>query len=55
VVADEAVVRVRLAAGKHRLMVAMNLNDGLTWGFTLRWLYADGYADPKTLVWPTAD
>jgi len=55
VVADEAVVAVRLAAGNHRLTVAMDLNGGLAWGFTLRWLYPDGYADPKTLVWPTAD
>ena len=54
VVADEAVVPVRLAAGKHRLTVAMDLNGGLAWGFTLRWLYADGYADPAKLVWPVA-
>jgi len=55
VVADEAVVPMRLTAGNHRLTVAMDHNGGLAWGFTLRWLYADGYADPKTLVWPTAD
>ncbi|MEI7534280.1 MAG: sialate O-acetylesterase [Verrucomicrobiae bacterium] len=55
VVADEAVVAVRLAAGKHRLTVAMDLNGGLAWGFTLRWLCVDGYADPNKLVWPTVD
>ena len=54
VVADEAVVPMRLTAGNHRLTVAMDLNGGLAWGFTLRWLYADGYADQNKFVWPVA-
>jgi len=32
----------------------MDLNGGLAWGFTLRWLYADGYADQNKFVWPVA-
>lgn len=40
-VPDQGIVPVRLRAGKHRVAVAMDLNDGCAWGFFLRFNRAD--------------
>lgn len=38
---DESARRTRLAAGFHDIVVGMDLNDGLAWGFMLRFVRVD--------------
>lgn len=40
-VPDQSLIPVRLRAGKHKLSVAMDLNDGCAWGFFLRFNRTD--------------
>jgi sialate O-acetylesterase len=58
-VPDEGIARVNLGAGKHKIAVAIDLNDGNAWGFYLRFSRRDvsrarilngDYAVPKCVL-----
>jgi len=50
--ADHHLVPVTLMPGRHRLALAMDVNGGQAWGFTLRWLAPDDGTPPGAHRWP---
>jgi sialate O-acetylesterase len=52
-IADHHLIPIRLKPGRHRLALALDVNGGQAWGFTLRWLAPDDGAVPGTHHWPT--